>query len=172
MSNRKFLMDDRKLLENPCYPVVGFEHDMEYRRSEIPFGNPIPYRSTYTINVEEPADREAFETAIMSLFGIETDKESKAPNAPKAKQVILNDPATVVIWQDGTKTVTKAKDGDEYDDKVGLLLCAVRKASNNRIRVEDMEDAIRAVAKLKEPQMRALSAALEVTADNFGEEDE
>lgn len=159
-------MNSPELYENPYWPVVGFEHEIEYRRSDVPFGMPITHRSTYTINVKEPADKEELNQAIMCLFGIESSK------APKAKQVILNDPATVVIWEDGTKTVTKAKDGDEYDDKVGLLLCAVRKASNNRIRVEDMEDAIRAVAKLKEPQMRALSVALEVTADNFGKEDE
>ena len=146
--------------DDELFPVIGFSRETEC----LPFG--VPIWSTYTIRVKENTDKEGLDEAIMKIFGIESRK------APKAKQVILNDPATVVIWEDGTKTVTKAKDGDEYDDKVGLLLCAVRKASNNRIRVEDMEEAVRAVAKLDERQMRALSAALEVTADNFGKEDE
>lgn len=146
--------------ESELFPVTSFTRETEC----LPYG--VPIGSTYTINVAEPAAKDWLDEAIMKIFGIESRK------APKAKQVILNDPATVVIWEDGTKTVTKAKDGDEYDDKVGLLLCAVRKASNNRIRVEDMEDAIRAVSKLDERQMRALSVALEVTADNFGKEGE
>lgn len=146
--------------ESELFPVMSFRRETEC----LPYG--VPICSTYTIKVAEPATKKWLDEAIMKIFGIESRK------APKAKQVILNDPATVVIWEDGTKTVTKAQDGDEYDDKVGLLLCGVIKASNNRVRAVDFEDAIRAVAKLDERQMRALSAALEVTADNFGEEDE
>jgi hypothetical protein len=116
-------------------------------------------RFIFEVDWTEASD-ELVAKQVMGLLGI------CHADAPKAKKVILNDPATVVIWDDGTKTVAKAGDGDEYDERVGLLLCAVRKASNNRIRVEDMEGAIRAVSKLKESQMRAISAVLEVMADN------
>lgn len=129
----------------------------------LPCG-PMRRATRFTVEVDwTDASDELVATQVMGLLGI------GHADAPKAKKVIINDPATVVIWDDGTKTVAKAGDGDEYDARVGLLLCAVRKASNNRIRVEDMENAIRVAANLDEAQMRALSAALRVTADNFGE---
>jgi len=42
------------------------------------------------------------------------------------KKVIFNDPATIVLWEDGTKTVVKCQPGDTYDKEKGLLLCYVK----------------------------------------------
>lgn len=39
------------------------------------------------------------------------------PLAPT--NVIFNGPATIVFWNDGTKTVVKCSDGDEYDPESG-----------------------------------------------------
>lgn len=44
------------------------------------------------------------------------------------KKVIFNKPATIVIWDDGTKTVVKCMDGDEYSKDVGLAMCISKKA--------------------------------------------
>lgn len=38
------------------------------------------------------------------------------------KKVIFNGPATIVIWKDGTKTVVKCMDSDEYDQEKGLMM--------------------------------------------------
>lgn len=46
---------------------------------------------------------------------------------PKIKKVIFNDPATIVIWSDGTKTVVKCQKGDTYSKEVGLALCIAKK---------------------------------------------
>ncbi len=48
------------------------------------------------------------------------------------KDVIFNDPATIVLWADGTKTVVKCQDGDEYSKEVGLALCFAKKALGNK----------------------------------------
>lgn len=45
----------------------------------------------------------------------------------KIKRVIYNDPATVVLFDDGTKTVAKATDGDVYDRNTGLAICLAKK---------------------------------------------
>ena len=45
----------------------------------------------------------------------------------KMKKVIFNDPATIVYWNDGTKTVVKASDGDEFDAEKGLAMAVVKK---------------------------------------------
>ena len=46
------------------------------------------------------------------------------------KQVIYNDPATIVFWSDGTKTTAKAVEGTEYDPCDGLIYCIVKKLGN------------------------------------------
>lgn len=47
------------------------------------------------------------------------------------KEVIFNDPATVVIWWDGTKTVVKCNEGDTYNKEFGLLACITKKFTGN-----------------------------------------
>lgn len=46
--------------------------------------------------------------------------------------VIFNDPATIVKWKDGTKTVVKVQEGDEFDPMVGLAMCIAKKAMGNQ----------------------------------------
>ncbi len=48
------------------------------------------------------------------------------------EKVTFNDPATVVFWKDGTKTVTKCRKGDVFNKETGLAMCIVRKLCNNR----------------------------------------
>lgn len=45
----------------------------------------------------------------------------------KIEKVIFNDPATIVFWDDGTKTVTKCHGDDIYDETTGLLVCISKK---------------------------------------------
>ena len=48
------------------------------------------------------------------------------------KKVIFNDPATIVIWGDGSKTVIKCGKNDIYDPEKGLALCIAKKALGNK----------------------------------------
>lgn len=47
-------------------------------------------------------------------------------------QVIYSDPATIVYWKDGTKTVVKCQEGDTYDKEKGLALCFMKKMLGNK----------------------------------------
>ena len=56
---------------------------------------------------------------------------------PLVEKVIFNNPATIVIWADGTKTVVKCqknKNGkyEKYDKEKGLALCYMKKALGNK----------------------------------------
>lgn len=53
---------------------------------------------------------------------------------PSIKNVYFNPPATVVLWDDGTKTVVKCQDGDTYSKETGLALCMAKKAMGNSSR--------------------------------------
>lgn len=48
------------------------------------------------------------------------------------KQVIFNDPATIVIWADGTKTVVKCQDGDVFDKEKGLAMAISKRALGDK----------------------------------------
>ena len=50
---------------------------------------------------------------------------------PGIKKVIFNDPATIVLWTDGTKTVVKSQDKDQFDKEKGLAMAIVKKALGN-----------------------------------------
>lgn len=43
------------------------------------------------------------------------------------KNVIFNDPATIVFWNDGTKTVVKAQNGEAFDPEKGLAMAICKK---------------------------------------------
>lgn len=51
---------------------------------------------------------------------------------PAIKKVIFNNPATIVIWNDGTKTTVKCSERDEYSEEVGLAMCISKKALGNK----------------------------------------
>lgn len=47
------------------------------------------------------------------------------------RKVIFNDPATVVLWSDGTKTVVKCSPEDTFDMEKGLAMAIVKKMAGN-----------------------------------------
>ena len=47
------------------------------------------------------------------------------------ERVIFHDPATIVIWKDGTKTVVKTQNGEKYDPEKGLAMAITKKALGN-----------------------------------------
>ena len=51
---------------------------------------------------------------------------------PEIKTVHFNYPATIVIWEDGTKTVVKCQQDDFYSPETGLALCIAKKALGNK----------------------------------------
>lgn len=47
---------------------------------------------------------------------------------PNIIEVIFNNPATIVYWSDGSKTVVKACDKDTFDKETGLAMAIAKKA--------------------------------------------
>jgi hypothetical protein len=52
-------------------------------------------------------------------------------NIPEIDNVIFNDPATIIFWKDGTKTVVKAE-GEDFDPEKGLAMAISKKALGNK----------------------------------------
>lgn len=47
-------------------------------------------------------------------------------------KVIYHDPATIILWKDGTKTVVKCDEHDTYDPEKGLYIAIMKKLCGNR----------------------------------------
>lgn len=47
------------------------------------------------------------------------------------RKVIFNDPATIVLWSDGTKTVVKCGPEDTFDMEKGLAMAIIKKMAGN-----------------------------------------
>lgn len=59
---------------------------------------------------------------------------------PDIKDVIFNDPATIVFWTDGTKTIVKCQKntGDVYSKEAGLAMAIAKKAYGNKGNFNDI----------------------------------
>ena len=58
---------------------------------------------------------------------------SSVPYQPfSIKNVIFNPPATIVLWNDGTKTVVKTQNGEVFDPEKGLAMAISKKALGNK----------------------------------------
>ena len=50
----------------------------------------------------------------------------------RIRNVIFNDPATIIVWNDGTKTVVKCGEDEIFDPEKGLAMAIVKKALGNK----------------------------------------
>lgn len=50
---------------------------------------------------------------------------------PEYERIIFNNPATIILWKDGTKTVVKCGPDDTYDPEKGLAMCLLKKLCGN-----------------------------------------
>lgn len=50
----------------------------------------------------------------------------------KIKKVIFNKPATIVFWEDNTKTVVQCGPLDSFDPEKGLAMAIAKKALGNK----------------------------------------
>ena len=46
---------------------------------------------------------------------------------PNVKRVVYNNPATIIFWSDGTKTVVKCMDGEPFEKYAGFCAALAKK---------------------------------------------
>lgn len=105
----------------------------------------IPEYPSYFIKDINNEIKQYFKQDIKFANGLETlvirEKESNMLKG-KIEKVIFNDPATIVFWKDGTKTVVKAGSNpvdisndcwneDKFDPEKGLAMAIAKKALGN-----------------------------------------
>lgn len=63
---------------------------------------------------------------------------SKQSPRIQINRVIYNDPYTIVLWSDDTKTIVKCQEGDTYNPNHGLALCLAKKLYGNTNKFNDV----------------------------------
>lgn len=53
-------------------------------------------------------------------------------NKRRIKKVIFNDPATIIFWEDGSKTVVKCQPNDKYDKMTGFAMACAKYMFGNK----------------------------------------
>lgn len=70
--------------------------------------------------LEKELDEDEIDNDLNLIRMIEELEEEEQYDYLAFEKIIFNDPATIVIWADGTRTVVKACKGDKFDKGVGL----------------------------------------------------
>jgi hypothetical protein len=73
-----------------------------------------------------------FVTNGLEFVYAKDDQSSREESNMTIKNVYFNDPVTVVLWADGTKTLVKCQDGDLYSKESGLAIAIAKKALGNK----------------------------------------
>lgn len=129
----------------------------------VGFNNYEPYgpSASYQVSYSKPDISREMEmlakASLNNLFGV---KNAKRKTDMRIKKVIFNDPATVIIWKDGTKTIVRAGVGEGYDPEKGLAMAIAKKALGNQgnyyevfkkwLPEEKEEEALSPLDKLKQ----------------------
>lgn len=62
------------------------------------------------------------------IFG----KDIKVIPTTDIDHVLFNNPATIIFWKDGTKTVVKCQEGDEFDEEIGFACCYLKRVLGSK----------------------------------------
>lgn len=81
--------------------------------------SPLIPNNGITIHSEIPFNEE-MEKAFLRGFGVDINKKEKL-KVPMPKKYIINHGATVLMWDDGDKTVVKRCEDDEFNKRLGFL---------------------------------------------------
>ena len=68
------------------------------------------------------------------------ESEPSLPVNVNVSRIIFSNPATVVFWGDGTKTIVKAREEDEYSPYYGFLAALGKKVYGSNARIQSMID--------------------------------
>ena len=66
--------------------------------------------------------------------------ETKSFYSLNVSKIIFNPPATIVFWEDGTKTVVKCAEEDEFNEYYGFLAALGKKVYENNSQIKKLID--------------------------------
>lgn len=132
MNAREFMETMEGLINSPNQRLIGdlrggYVYAADANKPELMYAaTEISKANRRAAAAENRLD--ALKYAVNDAFGV---VELHRKMALEIKKVIFNNPATIVLWADGTKTVVKAKN-EEFDPEKGLAMAIVKKVFGNK----------------------------------------
>ena len=80
----------------------------------------------------------SYYNAVIPTYQQLYKQQSLVKKEPRISKVIFNPPATIILWNDDTKTVVKYQDGDSYYPEKGMAMAICKKALGNKGNYCDM----------------------------------
>ena len=68
----------------------------------------------------------AYRLSRAAAYGLFSPAMKEKTLSMTIKKVIFNPPATIIIWDDKTKTVVKAQEDEPYDPEKGMAMCIAK----------------------------------------------
>lgn len=137
---------------------------MNYIFKSVSYAQNFPLHTPIiTAEVEIRAENNKEWRDVHKLINAKTYEELKSAEnilgfgLPNVKNVYFNKPVTVVLWDDGTKTVVRCQDSDTYSKETGLALCMAKKALGNTGKFNDIFHKWIPEEKKPEPQKKCSS---------------
>lgn len=87
-----------------------------------------------TAQTETASDRDAFRAgwnAAVKCMAVMSEYPDHTDYLPRIEMVIFNDPATIIYWDDGAKTVVKCQPGDTFSAETGLMAAMLKRFMGN-----------------------------------------
>lgn len=105
-------------------PPVYYDIYPEYDYSKFVTNNPNYLDNWVKLSCDE--ERRLFDMYYNTKY-VTRNYRTCTDELPLIKNVIFNDPATIVFWDDGTKTVVKCMEGKEFNTWDGLAMAICKK---------------------------------------------
>ena len=86
----------------------------------------------YNLEVKDYIRAYELDLSLYPFFKLNTTNTTNTTKLPEIKDVIFNEPATIILWTDGTKTVVKCQEGEGYDPEKGMAMAISKKALGNK----------------------------------------
>ena len=129
--NFRWELDDRPFIKG--YVIKGWLNNgikavKTVGFKEIEYSDNIEFLA-YSV-LDEICNRLNITNSIFTYYDL--NKPSWRKFDTKIKQVIFNNPATIILWKDGTKTVVKCGPHDTYDPEKGLAMAIAKRAISDK----------------------------------------
>lgn len=129
-----FMVDDYSY--NCFDPIIVFKcemNDTEERIAETLINCEYKKYEREDYMKKTPTSKTVFEKLFWNHDHVEPliKFHSNKNSIPEIKELVFNDPATIIFWEDGTKTVVKAQNGEAFDKEKGFCMAIVKKLFGN-----------------------------------------
>lgn len=116
-----FFAVDGYIKDNGDIVITSYE-EINYKEGKDMRKNSVTVEDVYN----SMTDRQQNVCQFMIREAIKNVTRSFTPDS--IKKVIYNDPATIIFWSDGTKTVVKCMEDEDYDPEKGFMAAVTKRA--------------------------------------------